>query len=616
MERTVPFQKEQLYGAVLRGEWGKVTQLFKDHPEEQSRKITKSEDTALHVAFTQGASEEDILKLLHQISLSSESARKKTLLAKNKRGDTALHYGASRGSVAICEGIVPRNAEAELVRDLVCNRNKEGETPLFVAALNGHIHTFLYLHSLCTTTHLVDLSPWRKQGGDTILHSTIQRQHFDVHVPRLEFDANDVPINIDKDTHDTQSPDTQTREELLKLNSEYDYNDNEISPFQDLEDVRQLQELQSSSTSHVDDTKEKNNIHQILNSMNDQIENIADPVFKCIIAAQMNLVSSYKHLSSSVQKKEEKPSALLIATKYGLEEVVQKILEIRAVAIHDKTPTKKRNIVLVAAENRQPHILKLLMNKENSKSVWGRLREEVDDDGNNALHLAAMLPQHFSWEIHGSAMQMQWEVKWFEYIKHKMPAYMDSQVNNEGKTPEEVFAENHKELVKQGNKWLKDTSSSYSIVAALTAGVTYSTSYSVPGGTDDSGKPILQDKPGFTLFSITALLSFCFSVTSLAAFLAVYSSRMQSKDFHSNLPWKLFLGITSFFLSVVAMLVSFCAAHSFELDRGHKYYYKVNPWKLPFQRPVREIAQDFKEAAEAYLVGLFEDTNLCAIHAC
>ena len=51
--------------------------------------------------------------------------------------------------------------------------------------------------------------------------------------------------------------------------------------------------------------------------------------------------------------------------------------------------------------------------------------------------------------------------------------------------------------------------------------------------------------------------------------------------------------------------------------------------KLPFQRLVREIANDFQndlrfqsaavlalqEAAEAYMVGLFEDTNLCAIHA-
>ncbi|XP_044352979.1 histone H3.3-like, partial [Triticum aestivum] len=45
--------------------------------------------------------------------------------------------------------------------------------------------------------------------------------------------------------------------------------------------------------------------------------------------------------------------------------------------------------------------------------------------------------------------------------------------------------------------------------------------------------------------------------------------------------------------------------------------------KLPFQRLVREIGQVFKshavlalqEAAEAYLVRLFEDTNLCAVHA-
>ena len=51
--------------------------------------------------------------------------------------------------------------------------------------------------------------------------------------------------------------------------------------------------------------------------------------------------------------------------------------------------------------------------------------------------------------------------------------------------------------------------------------------------------------------------------------------------------------------------------------------------KQPFQRLVREVAQDFKqelrfqgfaimalqEASEAYLVGLYEDTNLCAIHS-
>ncbi|XDB63500.1 hypothetical protein AB1E18_016829 [Capra hircus] len=75
---------------------------------------------------------------------------------------------------------------------------------------------------------------------------------------------------------------------------------------------------------------------------------------------------------------------------------------------------------------------------------------------------------------------------------------------------------------------------------------------------------------------------------------------------------------------------------SFTKEAYKKYfkdYMKSIKGKLEEQRPerrlVREIAQDFKtdlcfqsaaigalqEASEAYLVGLFEDTNLCAIHA-
>jgi histone H3 len=51
--------------------------------------------------------------------------------------------------------------------------------------------------------------------------------------------------------------------------------------------------------------------------------------------------------------------------------------------------------------------------------------------------------------------------------------------------------------------------------------------------------------------------------------------------------------------------------------------------KAPFQHLVQEVAQDLKndirfqstavlalqEASEVYLIGLFEDTNLCAFHA-
>ena len=68
--------------------------------------------------------------------------------------------------------------------------------------------------------------------------------------------------------------------------------------------------------------------------------------------------------------------------------------------------------------------------------------------------------------------------------------------------------------------------------------------------------------------------------------------------------------------------------------REIRYYQKTTHLlirKLPFSRLVREIAQDFgldsvarfqssailalQTAAECYLVGLFEDANLCAFHA-
>jgi histone H3 len=90
--------------------------------------------------------------------------------------------------------------------------------------------------------------------------------------------------------------------------------------------------------------------------------------------------------------------------------------------------------------------------------------------------------------------------------------------------------------------------------------------------------------------------------------------------------------------------VEWCVVHVGGVKKPHRYrpgtvalreirkYQKSTELlirKLPFQRLVREIAQDFKtdlrfqssavlalqEAAEAYLVGLFEDTNLAAIHA-
>ena len=102
-------------------------------------------------------------------------------------------------------------------------------------------------------------------------------------------------------------------------------------------------------------------------------------------------------------------TAILLATKNGITEMVEQILRKFPTAIHEKS--EKRNIALLAAENKQPQVLQLLLKQ---RFVKQSLIHEVDMKGNNALHLAANLEKQKGWQIPGGALQMQCEVKWYE----------------------------------------------------------------------------------------------------------------------------------------------------------------------------------------------------------
>ncbi|XP_054789454.1 uncharacterized protein LOC129294989 isoform X2 [Prosopis cineraria] len=273
---------------------------------------------------------------------------------------------------------------------------------------------------------------------------------------------------------------------------------------------------------------------------------------------------------------ERTDTALVVAAKNGVVEVVTKILERLPVSIHD-TSSMNKNILLVAAESRQPRILNTLhkhLNQAPKKhKLWEDLIRGVDTDDNTMLHLAARYSTkvHHIWQFHGDALQMQREMKWFEHVKSLLPAHFVFLANNKDETPEQIFTSDHNDLVDKSSKWLKETSESCSVVAALVAGVSFATSSSVPGGTDErTGKPKLEGRAAFELFAVTALIGLCFSVTALIMFLSILTSRKQPKNFKTNLPLKLLLGLSSLFVSIVSMLISFCAAHFFVLEDKFK----------------------------------------------
>ena len=64
----------------------------------------------------------------------------------------------------------------------------------------------------------------------------------------------------------------------------------------------------------------------------------------------------------------------------------------------------------------------------------------------------------------------------------------------------------------------------------------------------------------------------CFSITATIMFLSVLTSRHREKDFVKDLPIKLLAGLTFLFLSILAILVSFCSAHFFMLQRELRSY--------------------------------------------
>uniref|UniRef100_A0A7N0U3U1 PGG domain-containing protein n=1 Tax=Kalanchoe fedtschenkoi TaxID=63787 RepID=A0A7N0U3U1_KALFE len=181
-------------------------------------------------------------------------------------------------------------------------------------------------------------------------------------------------------------------------------------------------------------------------------------------------------------------------------------------------------------------------------------------DGENALHQVARiaLPYRVN-TVTGAALQMQRELQWFKEVeKFVQPAYRDI-LNKENKTPQRLFTEEHREMVEKGEKWMKDTSSSSMVVAALIFTVAFAAIFTVPGGPKDDGTPLLSKDRTFMLFAASDAIALFASATSVLMFLAILTSRFAEDDFLYALPKRLCIGLVSLFVSIAATMVAFSA---------------------------------------------------------
>ncbi|CAL5365333.1 unnamed protein product [Camellia sinensis] len=186
-----------------------------------------------------------------------------------------------------------------------------------------------------------------------------------------------------------------------------------------------------------------------------------------------------------------------------------------------------------------------------------------DVSGNNALHLAALLGPRQQLSIRvsaaGAALQMQRELQWFKEVE-KLVQPRDKEVRNtNGMTPAEVFTDTHQELVKEGERWMKDTATSCTIVAALIVTVVFAAAITVPGGNNNDGHPYFSKHKAFLIFGIFDALALFSSITSVLMFLSILTARYAEEDFLYALPKRLIIGLVMLFVSILSMMIAFGA---------------------------------------------------------
>ena len=144
--------------------------------------------------------------------------------------------------------------------------------------------------------------------------------------------------------------------------------------------------------------------------------------------------------------------------------------------------------------------------------------------------------------------------------------------NSNGKTPRELFAEEHKELLTKAESWVKSTATNCMLVSTLIATGVFTATFNIPGGRNNStGTPTYLKKPAFMIFAIsdaTALISSC---ASILMFLSILISSYAEDHYFRTLPFKLLFGLIAQLISITSMMIAFSVSFFITYYHGSKW---------------------------------------------
>ncbi|XVF77832.1 hypothetical protein PTKIN_Ptkin14bG0079000 [Pterospermum kingtungense] len=508
----------QLHTAALSGHWKTAENILEGNAAFVNSSVTEEDQTALHVAA--GANQTDFVKKLvnwrpNQINLKLQ----------DENGNTAFCLAVIAGNVPIARILLRKAPKLAVIR------GAKNSIPLFLAAIFGH-HDMAQLLFEKTKEHLNHLEP---EDVLETFFTCIQTDMFDL---ALEL------LNGNDDLAVARNTDERTALHML-----------------------------AGKTSTTFDTKRSGIVKMLINSCKESEDNKALELLK-----KLWKLFLYKNKFNVKQEIRRPFNPLFEAAKLGSSEYLAVLIRSYP-ELAWETDRENKTIFHIAVKHRQVNVFNLIYSVGSLKEVVVayEIARHISGVFDNILHLTAELPSaHELNVVSGAALQMQRELLWFQVVENMIKPSDREAKGLKGKTPKELFSETHKDLLVKGENWMRGTSESCMLVATFIAAAVYAAGFNTTISNNDKGLPV---HTLFHVLNVSEAVALSFSIISTLMFLYILTSRYAENDFLKSLPFKLMLGLTTLFISMMAMIVAFSSACF--IAYMDPYHHRKSRW-VPF----------------------------------
>ncbi|KAI3920271.1 hypothetical protein MKW92_038862 [Papaver armeniacum] len=617
---------EQLYYSAYDGDWEKASKFFEKNPQAIQEVITEELETALHIAVHRNhlVFIEEIVRFMppevleYKARCYESTALHFSVMYGNLRAaEVMVKKNRMLTQIRNCDGRVPlalalmytTAAQKEIVEYLYYVTRDEYPSPfsgncgasLLCDAINEEFYDIASSLVLRFPGLVSTRSKWSKQYGFEIL---VEKPFTFFSGARLTWWQRCIYSLIQVDMDAAHCHDSDVNEKnpsrIYEGNRREKGNRSESSESSETDEENPSQSIIGDNNEDAGNPSRSSkgiegNVKGLLENSEVPLPTSKDSsVIKCIsifimpclmrvpnfkqlykqklmhkqaLALVQNMLTQLDETMNRKELKEFFESCTFIKTaiKHGSTEVIMATLEkFCCLIMHE---ISGQTMVQMAVEERNDTILNYLC---ETADIMGKKMDLVSKDDksyNTILHYAANLAPSAKLNlVSGAALQMQRELQWFKGVERILRMKSRCRTNGDGNTAQHIFTEEHKGLVEKGEKWMKDTSGSCMLVAALIATVAFAAAFTVPGGNVSdtnnaiNGTPVFLGRTSFTVFVVADALALFSSITSVLMFLAIYTSRYAEEDFLKSLPQKLIIGLATLFVSMATILIAFSAS--------------------------------------------------------